>query len=494
MRLPRSIGWHLQLWYGALLALILAGFGGTAWRLERATQLQRVDQDLERRVAAVVGALGPEGAVPRRPPADRPPEGPRADAPPPPPPPREDRPPERAERRFGGEGGGAFYYVAWSPDGRELGRSESAPRDVPLPRRGDEPRGFRSRGPAREYFHFTPGGPCVLVGRDVGEELAAIRRFAGLLAAAGGAVFALGLAGGRWISRRALRPIAEISATAARISTGDLAQRIPVAGDGNELDELARVLNGTFARLQASFARLEASSTRQAQFTADASHELRTPVSVVLTRTQAALARERTAAEYRESLVVCREAAQRMRSLIESLLTLARLDSGRAVPPGSACGLDRVAGDVVELLRPEAERGGVGLVADLEPVRCAGHAELLGQVVANLVGNAIHYNHDGGEVRIRTWAEGGGACLSVSDTGCGIAPEDLPHVFERFYRADRSRSGAAGRAGLGLAIVKAIVEAHGGSVAATSDPGKGSVFTVRLARAETATPSSGGRP
>jgi signal transduction histidine kinase len=290
-------------------------------------------------------------------------------------------------------------------------------------------------------------------------------------------VFALGLAGGRWISRRALRPIAEISATAARISTGDL----------------ARVLNRTFARLQESFARLEASFARQAQFTADASHELRTPVSVVLTRTQAALARERTAAEYRDSLVVCQEAAQRMRALIESLLTLARLDSGAASPPGSACELDRVAADTLEVLRPLAEREGVAVAADLEPVRCAGSGEMLGQVVANLVGNAIHYNAAGGSVRVRSWAEPGLACLSVADTGRGIAPGDLPHVFERFYRADKSRSGAPGHAGLGLAIVKAIVEAHGGTVQAASAPGQGSVFTVRLPRAAAETPPSRGQ-
>jgi heavy metal sensor kinase len=472
MRFLRSIGWRLQLWHGALLALVLAGFGGTAWRLERATQFRQVDQELERRVAVVADALRPEGA-PRRPPPEPPAPGARTDAPPPPPP---GRPSGRDEEAFGAAAGG-FYYVAWREDGQEIGRSASAPRDIPYPERGGEPRGWRSRGTAREYFHFKPpGGACILVGRDVRDELAAMRRFGGLLAAAGGTVFVLGLAGGWWITRRALRPIASISATAARISTGDLAQRIPVGADGSELDDLARVLNDTFARLQASFA-------RQAQFTADASHELRTPVSVVLTQTQAALARDRSAVEYRDSLVACQRAAQRMRQLIESLLTLARLDSGEGATAGSPCELDLVAGDAVELLRPLGEQEGITLETDLAPARCQGHAEQLGQVVANLVGNAVHYNHAGGKVMVRVTTEPGAAVLSVTDTGDGIAPEDLPHVFERFYRADKARSHAAGRTGLGLAIVKAIVEAHGGTVRVTSGLGQGSTFTVRLPRA-----------
>jgi two-component system OmpR family sensor kinase len=456
MRSLHSIGWRLQLWHGALLALVLAGFGGMAWRLERATQFRQVDQELERRVAVVADSLRPDSGARRPPPPDRPADGPRPDAPPPPPPPS-GRPPDRDETPFGGTGGG-FYYVAWLPDGRELGRSASAPRDVPYPERGGEPRGWRSRGTAREYFHFTPPeGTCILVGRDVRDELAAMRRFGGLLAAAGGTVFVLGLAGGWWITRRALRPIAGISATAARISTGDLTQRIPVAADGSELDDLARVLNDTFARLQASFA-------RQAQFTA-------------------ALARDRSAVEYRDSLVACQNAAQRMRRLIESLLTLARLDSGETATAASPCELDRVTRDAVELLRPLAEQEGITLETDLAPARCQGHAEQLGQVVANLVGNAVHYNHAGGKVLVRVTSEPGAAVLSVTDTGEGIAPEDLPHVFERFYRADKARSHAAGRTGLGLAIVKAIVEAHGGTVRVTSGLGQGSTFTVRLLRA-----------
>ena len=276
-----------------------------------------------------------------------------------------------------------------------------------------------------------------------------------------------------WWTARALRPIADISATAARISTGDLAQRIHTADTDSELGQLAGVLNDTFAHLQAAFA-------RQAQFTADAAHELRTPVSVVLTQTQTALARERPAEEYRESLAACQRAAQRMRRLMDSLLMLARLDADDAGAMRGPCNLDRVAGETVDLLRPLAQAQSVNIETDLAPTPCVGNADQLTQVVSNLVSNAIHYNRAGGSVRVKVAAESGAALLSVADTGLGIAAEDVPHVFERFYRADKSRSSANGHAGLGLAIVKAIVEVHGGSIEVASELGKGSTFTVRL--------------
>jgi heavy metal sensor kinase len=311
------------------------------------------------------------------------------------------------------------------------------------------------------------------VGRDADKDLAAVRRFASLLAVTGGAACLLGLGGGWWVSTRALRPIADISATAARIASGDLTQRIRTADTSSELGALAGVLNDTFARLHASF-------TRQAQFTADASHELRTPVAVVLTHTQNALARDRTADEYRESLAACQRAAQRMRGLTESLLTLARIDSGGLAEARVTCDLAQIAHGAIDLLRPLAEAEKVTLILQLSPVRCQAHIGQLEQVVTNLVSNAIHYDRAGGSVRIRTAAEPGFAVLSVQDTGEGIAPGDLPHVFERFYRADKARARSAGRAGLGLAITRAIVDAHRGTIQVVSAPGAGSTFTVRL--------------
>ena len=289
--------------------------------------------------------------------------------------------------------------------------------------------------------------------------------------AVGGIILLLGLAGGWWLVGRAIRPIADISATAVKISAGDLSQRINVAEAESELGQLATVLNSTFARLEAAFA-------QQQQFTADAAHELRTPVSVMLTQTQTALNRERSAAEYRETLEACQRAAQRMRRLIESLLELARLDAGQEPMKRMKFDLSQTARDCVELIRPLADERGVKIHCELPPVECHGDAERLAQVITNLLTNAIQYNQANGEVRISAKLQGSMMLLAVSDTGPGISGEDLPHVFERFYRADQSRS--TGQTGLGLAISKAIVEAHGGTIEVSSQPGAGTTFTVRL--------------
>ncbi len=169
-----------------------------------------------------------------------------------------------------------------------------------------------------------------------------------------------------------------------------------------------------------------------------------------------------------------------MRRLIESLLELARLDAGQDPMKQSPFDLGRVARESVELVRPLAAERHVELRCELSPVECVGDPERLAQVVTNLLSNAIHFNRDHGEVRIDVRAEKEGACLTVSDTGIGIPPQDIPHLFERFYRVDKSRSRIQGKTGLGLAICKAIVEAHSGSIRVTSDGESGSTFEVRL--------------
>ena len=458
MRFFHSIRWRLQLWHGLLLALVLAGFGFTAWRLQRENQTGRVDHELEQRMGLVEGSMRPRNS-------------PEPDSPPPPDAPRWS---SSEQSLFDGMPGQAFYFVVWLRNGRQGAGSASAPPGVPQPGRVPGPPVFRSRGNFRECFHDTPEGTCVLVGRDIGDELAGLHRTAWLLAGSGGTVFLLGLAGGWWIAARALRPIAEISATAAKISTGDLAQRIRPTDSESELGQLARDLNNTFARLQAAFA-------RQAQFTADASHELRTPVAVVLTQTQSALARERPAAEYRESLAACQRAAQRMRGLIESLLMLARFDSNETPEARERCDLARIAAESVVLLEPLADENNVRISMEADPVQCQGNAAQLAQAVGNIVSNAIHYNRPGGSVRVTVHPEAGGATLTVTDTGQGIAPRDLPHIFERFYRAEKARSSEQGHSGLGLAIAKAIVEKHGGTIDVASEPGEGTTFRVRFA-------------
>jgi heavy metal sensor kinase len=493
----QSIRWRLQLWLAFLLVCVLTGFGVTVYHLQRLHQLNQIDEELGNRVSALSSAFrqpppferGPGGPPFERGPGERGPDQgrmppPRRDGPgfgPPDAPP--DMPSGPRELRLSPEASGLFdaastnnfYLVVWTRDGKLLKQSTNAPANLPCPERlaSGSRMQARMRDAFREAYHFTEMGDCVLAGRSLTAFSGAMRRFAGLLLAAGGVVLALGLGGGWWLAGRAIRPIDQISAAASRISAGNLSERIDVAEADNELGRLAGVLNSTFARLEAAFA-------QQAQFTADASHDLRTPLTVIISEAQTALARERSAADYRETIEGCLGTAQQMRRLTESLLELARFDAGQEAMKREPCDLSQVARECVELVRPLADRRGLKLDSDLAAVQCVGDAGRLSQVVTNLLTNAIQFNRDQGNIRISVDASDSTALIQVADNGEGIPTEDLPHIFERFYRADKSRSRAEGRNGLGLAICKAIVDAHGGSIEVASQVGTGSTFTVKL--------------
>lgn len=529
MNVFHSIRWRLQAWHGLMLLVVLTAFGFTAYYLVFDNRMRRVDQELQKRAGPFVvfmnrgpgrfrpGEFRPgerradleradefaplddgnpaaqELRPPRPPPDDRggPPdrvEGPRQDS-------RFDdrrfdqrRPdnlripfinnppiPPESQNLFGTTPNGSYYFAILNAEREEVRRSTNAPASIPLP---SNVASFtnaqtRIREGHRELIQATRRGTVIVVGHDISTDLAELNRLAWLLVAAGGGVLVMGLAGGWWLATRAIAPISDISATAVKIADGNLDERINTSSTDNEFGQLAQVLNNTFDRLQTSFA-------RQVQFTADASHELRTPVSVILSQTQSTLKRPRTPEEYRETIESCQRSAARMRQLIESLLALARLDSGDVSDDHTSCELDRVVHDSVGLLRSISAEQDIRLETNLSPVRCLGNAGQLAQVVTNLISNAIYYNKPGGEVRVSLSMSGSNACLEVSDTGIGIAPDDLPHVFERFYRADKSRSHAQGRTGLGLAITKAIVERHHGSISVNSQPGIGSTFVVLL--------------
>lgn len=462
-----SIRWRLQLWHSLILLVVLAGFGFTAYRLQHNIQLRGVDQQLQQRLGPLLNHLRPP------PPGMPPPLDPSAQSAPPglpfDPLRPEDRPFWRGESN-------AFYYVIWFRDGRPMRRSPSAPADIQLPQRHGNTELLptsRQRGLLRETFQFTPPGECLLVGRSIAPELANLHQLALWLLGLGGAVLVLGLAGGWLLASRVIRPIADISAAASDIASGDLSRRINTEDTDTELGRLAALLNATFARLEAAF-------TQQRRFTADASHELRTPVAVILTQTQAALGRERSSAEYRESLQACQRAAQRMRRLIESLLALTRLDAGQEPLVRTDLDLGHLAQDCLQSLQPLAQERQILIETDFKIAPCLGDADQLAQVITNLVTNAIIHNRSGGQVRITTHAESGFAWLRVLDNGPGISPPDLPHVFERFFRADKSRTRAAGGSGLGLAISKGIIDAHSGLLEVRSEPSVETCFTIRL--------------
>lgn len=272
---------------------------------------------------------------------------------------------------------------------------------------------------------------------------------------------------------RVLGPIDKISRAAATISETNLSQRIDAGRTESELGRLAGTLNDAFGRLQAAF-------ERQTRFTADASHELRTPLSVISTSAELALRKERTAAEYRESLEACLRAAKRMRGLVEGLLPLARSEEGKDRMTKERVELDALAAETVDMLKPLADKRRVSLVVDADPVEATGGPDRLREVVTNLTTNAILYNREGGSVQVEVRRRNGEACLRVTDTGIGIPAKEQPRVFERFFRVDPARSREAGGSGLGIAITKEIVEAHGGRIDFESREGEGTRFTVKL--------------
>ena len=500
MKIFKSIKWRLQIWYGLILVVALAGFGFTAYQLERGRLLGRIDDELHRRVKVIASAShhppphGPDGSER---PFSGPPPGQFSD----------DGPPERNQRPpfefhlppeeahlFDVSDPNGFYFSIRARDGKEIASSTNQPDitfitstytggDVNwlqhLPGNTPTPPKVNYFEHYRETFEPLPSGETILVGCSVLPELKELHRTALNLTVVGGLILLVGLAGGWWLVSRAIKPIEDISATAVKISAGDLSQRINVAEAESELGQLAAVLNSTFARLEAAFA-------QQQQFTADAAHELRTPVSVMLTQTQTALNREREAADYRQTVEACQRAAQRMRKLIESLLALARFDAGQEVLKRLPFDFSKTISNCVELVQPLADERGVKVITEISSLQVTGDSERLAQVVTNLLTNAIQYNQPGGEVRVKLESQSGLAVLTVADTGQGIAAKDLPRVFGRFFRADSSRTGA-GNAGLGLAISKAIVEAHGGAIGVTSQMGSGSVFYFTVPMGEEAT-------
>lgn len=447
----QSIRWRLQIWYGLLLVAVLAGFGMAIYRVESDRQFRRIDGELQRRLQALAASRHPV-------PGARPPRQEFLLSP-------------KDAVLFDREGDEEFYYVVWLHHSGPAIYSPTAPQDVLMPEAGAAT--TRLRHTLREAFLLPDRGDCLLVGHPIDRDLDELHRLAWRLVIAGGSVLLFGLMGGAWLVKRALRPIQTISLAAKKIATGDLTQRISTADSGSELGQLVNVLNSTFARLDTAF-------TQQARFTADAAHELRTPVSVMLAHAQYGLANECGNDEHREAFEASQRAAQRMRRLIESLLKLARLDAGQESPHREECDLARIAADCLELIRPMAAQRSIQVHADLATAICQCDADGLAQVIANLLTNAIDYNHDSGEIHISTRSDKGTLTLVVTNTGPGIPDEDLPQIFDRFHRADKARGDSAGHSGLGLAITKAIVQAHGGSINATNEAGKGAAFTMIL--------------
>lgn len=363
--------------------------------------------------------------------------------------------------------GEASYYGVYDRDGRPLDG------DAPALASGvSRDPGARTQGTHREAWVTGPQGSLVRVGRSLAPLRADLGRLAASLTIAALCALLPAVPLVLWLRRTLTGAFAQFDQTARRLAPGRRARIDPARVD--------RELVAVATRLNDAFDRLEAGLRREQQLTADASHELRTPVSTILAETEWALADGRTSGEQRASLEACHRQGRRLKALIESLLTLARLESGEVPVARASVDLGDLVDGVLRDLADQAARHDVRLQRRGE-ARVDGDRMQLDILTRNLVDNAIRHGARGGVVDVVLGATDDGVRLTVQDEGTGIAPADATRVFDRFWRADPSRSSRAGGTGLGLAICKAIVEAHGGAIACESMP-SGTAFTAWLPR------------
>jgi heavy metal sensor kinase len=282
-------------------------------------------------------------------------------------------------------------------------------------------------------------------------------------------------AGGWFLARQSLAPVSTMAERAGQITADDLSARLPVANPRDELGKLAATFNDLLNRLEASL-------TQQRQFMADASHELRTPVTT--SRTAAAVALQqshRTEEEYREALAIIEQQCTRLTRIVEDMFTLARADAGSYPVHRTLMYLDEIVDDVVRAARVLADAKPVSIAfATLESAAFSGDEELVRRLIGNLLDNAVRHAPARSTVEVRLREAAGNYVLSVSDTGDGIPPESQPHIFERFFRGDMARTSSTGGAGLGLALARWVARAHGGDVTLVHSSSQGTTFEAVL--------------
>lgn len=315
----------------------------------------------------------------------------------------------------------------------------------------------------------------IQVGQSLGIVTTTLTISAIILALLAPFLLAFGAVGSYWLADRAFAPMRRLTKTAALIqANGDLRQRVPIPAAHDDLYTLAMTLNGMLDRLDGAFA-------TQRRFIADASHDLRTPVAAILSLAENARDHV-TTSNPTLALNDIADQAQRLRQLITNLLHLSRADEGRMVTELEPLRLDILVRDIQNSLLPLAEEHHVQLTLEqMDAVTIMGDIAQVILIVMNLIDNALTYTPTGGRVTLQVLNRSPQAAFIVRDTGIGIATADLPYIFDRFYRTDPARQRATGGSGLGLAIVRTLVEAHGGTVTATSVVGQGSTFTVTLA-------------
>jgi len=344
---------------------------------------------------------------------------------------------------------------------------------------------FAARGPKIRYVVriLTDAGPqfgAIFAGADVRTAELDVQQLLSTIVL----ILPLGVVAawlvGSWIARRALEPLDRITTEVREITDGrSLHRRLAEPMVQDEMGRLAETLNQMMARLERSFAALR-------RFTADASHELKTPLTVLRAGVERAITTPHLPQDTLATLEETLQEINRMTELVDALLTLARADEGLALLHREPADLRAIVEEVRETGELLAEQAGVQMdvATPVDPVVLPVDRSRVRELILNLLTNAVKYTPPGGSVRVELGSEDGRVRLTVADTGIGIAPGDLPHIFDRFWRADsaRTRTGERPGAGLGLAICKWIAEAHGGTIEAQSRPGRGTTVTVMLPR------------
>jgi heavy metal sensor kinase len=366
----------------------------------------------------------------------------------------------------------SLYIVVWNENGLEENRYGDVPASLTFNtyKKIPESQFFVTRDGNRELVVQHRDRVIIVLGGSLSEiykQLSAVQRNVFLI---GFAIIFLGIVVGWFLSGEILRPIKEISKTAKEITSGDHRRRIELSDAPTELTTLATALNSSFDHFEDV---IEA----QTRFSADASHELRTPISVVIAQTQTALKKERTIGEYKSVIEACLRAGQRMKSMANSLLDLHQSETIKK----SECDLNELLQNTFDVIKDLSDKHEISFVGLDKSLLIEIDSERIRQVVMNLISNAISHNPDGCKIFITLEEEDNQAIIKVADSGVGIPKRALTHVFERFYRVDKSRSRANGGAGLGLSIVKSIVDAHGGTIEASSVIASGATFTINLA-------------
>ncbi len=456
----QSLRLRLTLWYVALLAVILLSFSGILYVRLTTALSDNLDDTLRNRANLIAGTITSDRGIPRL---------------------NSNRLPLDANQD-------AQFVRLYDASGNlvmEIAAVNGTASDAPMPTLVSDVAAalhgrtsIRSMNVDGEYQRVltTPLRPTaqgvLQIGLSESDLRETVRTLFTILGTLVPLMLLIASGGGLFLARRALSPVDRMTRAAQAIEATDLRQRLPEPPAHDEIGRLARTFNALIARLEAAFA-------RQRQFVADASHELRTPLTIIRGELDVTLRHERDASAYRETLVTVHDEVTRLQDLVTDLLLLARNDEPTQHLT-TIVDLAAIAALVTAHLQPLAHARSQALTLAASPATVYGIAGDIERLMRNLVENAIRYTPEHGAISITVQRDGTQAVLTIADTGPGIDPAALPHLFDRFTRADSGRNRAAGGTGLGLAIAQAIAHRHGGAIAVMSTVGEGSVFTTTL--------------